>query len=109
MLQITEERLALQAEKSRLETAAKLNQSNDPQKCRAEIDVAVRVAKEAAERTDKERETLLQQQYEVELLKRNLADQEQKLLFKEKELQTLMRSAEYKIKESKKHLRRLKI
>lgn len=104
MLQITEEKLALQAEKLRLETAAKLSQSYDPQKCRAEIDVAVRVAKEAAERTDRERENLLQQQYEMEMLKRNLADQEKKLLLKEKDLQTVTRSAEYKIKESEKAL-----
>lgn len=104
MLQITEERLALQAEKSRLETAAKLNQTNNAQKSRAEIDVAIRVAKEAAERTDRERENLLQQQYDTEMLKRHLEDQEKKLLLKEKELQTLTRSAEYKIKESDKAL-----
>lgn len=43
MLYITEQRLALEAEKSRLETAAKLNKSYDPQVARAEIDAAVQV------------------------------------------------------------------
>lgn len=43
MLFITEQRLTLEAEKSRLETAAKLNKNHDPQIARAEIDAAIQV------------------------------------------------------------------
>lgn len=43
LLYITEQRLALEAEKSRLETATKLNKNHDPQVARAEIDAAVQV------------------------------------------------------------------
>lgn len=43
LLMLTEQRLALEAEKSRVETAAKLNRSYDPQIARAEIEAAVQV------------------------------------------------------------------
>lgn len=46
MLFVTEQRLALEAEKSRLETMAKLNRSQDPQAARAEIDAAVQVIRD---------------------------------------------------------------
>lgn len=46
MLMLTEQRLELEAKKSRLDTAAKLNRNYDPQMARAEIDVAVQVKRE---------------------------------------------------------------
>lgn len=104
MLKITEERLALQAEKSRLETIAKLTESQDPQKGRAEIEAAIQVAKEAAELTDKERENLHRKQYELEMMKRNFLDREQKLSLKEKELEGLSQEAQRKIKGGEKAL-----
>lgn len=101
-LQLTEERLALQTEKSRLETAAKLHQNHDPQKAKAEVEAAIQVAKEAAELTDKERENLLQKQHGLEVMKRSLHDREQKLSLKERELHTLSQQAENRIRESQK-------
>lgn len=43
LLHITEQRSMLEAEKSRLDTATKLNKTHDPQIARAEIDAAVQV------------------------------------------------------------------
>lgn len=43
ILSLTEQRLILEAEKSRIETAAKLHKNYDPQVARAEIDAAVQV------------------------------------------------------------------
>lgn len=60
------------------------------------------MAKEAAELTDREREKLQRQQYELESLKRNVLDKERKLVLKERELDMLMQKAEAKIHESEK-------
>lgn len=95
-LQLTEEKLSLSAERSRLETSTKLNQNYDAQRARAEIDAAIEVAQKAAELTDAERRNLQRAQCEVETLKRTLQDRERKLAIREKELESLMEIAEKK-------------
>lgn len=67
------------------------------------------MAKEAAELTDREREKLQRQQYELESLKRNLLDKERKLMLKEKELDLLMQKAETKIRDSDKAMDNAKL
>ncbi|GJQ79018.1 hypothetical protein Trydic_g179 [Trypoxylus dichotomus] len=98
-LQLTEEKLAISAERSRLETSTKLLQNYDSQKARAEIDAAIEVAQKAAELTDIERKNLQRVQCEVETLKRSLLDREHKLALKEKELEVMMQIAEKKSKD----------
>lgn len=98
-LQLTEEKLAISAERSRLETSTKLFQNYDSQRARAEIDAAIEVAQKAAELTDVERKNLQRVQCDVETLKRTLLDREHKLAMKEKELETLMAIAERKSKD----------
>lgn len=57
------------------------------------------MANEAAQLTDREREKLQRQQYELESIKRNLLDKERKLSMKERELDMLTQKAESKIRE----------
>lgn len=96
LLQLTEEKLALTVERSKLETAAKLSQSYEPQRVKAEIEAAVQVAREAAEMADKERAQLQRQQVEVESFKRNLIDRERKLEQRELDVGKAMQSVERK-------------
>lgn len=67
------------------------------------------MAKEAAELTDREREKLQRQQYELESLKRNLLDKERKLALKERELDLLMQKAETKIRDGDKAMDNAKL
>ncbi|KAK5642506.1 hypothetical protein RI129_008673 [Pyrocoelia pectoralis] len=107
--QITEEKLRISAEKSRLETAAKLSQNYDLDRNKVEIEAAIQVAKEAAERTDQERKKLHAQQAEVESLKRSLADQQYQLSLKEQQLQQLMLKADQKAKNGEQALMDAKV
>ncbi|KAK4876733.1 hypothetical protein RN001_009239 [Aquatica leii] len=109
ILQLTEEKLSISAEKSRLETAAKLTNSFDTQRDRVEIDAAIQVAKQAAERTDKEREKLHKQQSELESLKRDILDKQRQLASKERELEEMIVSAERKAKDGEKALAEAKL
>ncbi|KAI4471527.1 fas-binding factor 1 [Holotrichia oblita] len=98
-LQLTEEKLAISAERSRLETSTKLLQNYDAQRARAEIDAAIEVAQKAAELTDIERKNLQRMQCDVETMKRSLLDREHKLAMKEKDLEMLTQIAEKKSKD----------
>lgn len=102
LLQLTEEKLSLAAEKSRLETSNKLMINYDSQKSKAEIDAAVQIAKEATEMADKERENLHKERCEIEKVKRSLQDQERKLSLRETEVENLMKEAERKKNEGEK-------
>ncbi|RZC39276.1 fas-binding factor 1, partial [Asbolus verrucosus] len=101
ILQLTEEKLAASAEKARLETSSKL-MNYDTQRAKTEIDAAIKIAKEATEMADKEREHLHREKCEVERLKRFLLDQERKLSLREVEVENSMRVAEQKISEGEK-------
>ena len=94
MLQLTEEKLAISAERTRLETSTKLSQNYDTQRAKAEVEAAMQVAKRAAEMTDRERDNLHKMQYEVESLKRSLVDREKRLSSKERELEESLRDSE---------------
>lgn len=96
ILAITEEKLKVSAEKIRLETSAKLQQNYDSQKGQVEMDAAIQAAKEATMQTDEERKSLYRQQAEAETLRRNLNDKEQKLNFREAELQSVIKNIERK-------------
>ncbi|XP_044269147.1 fas-binding factor 1 [Tribolium madens] len=102
MLQLSEEKLSLAAEKSRFETSNKLMVNYDSQKAKAEIDAAVQIAKEAAEMADKERESLNKERCEMEKLKRSLQDHKRKLNLRETEVENLMKEAENKKNEGEK-------
>lgn len=102
MLQLTEEKLAIAAEKSRLETSSKLSQNYDAHRSRAEIEAALQVAREATELTDREREKLCKQQSDTEIFKRTLLDKERKLLLKEQEIENITKIAEQKYRDGEK-------
>lgn len=104
MEQLTEQKLAIVTEKSRLETAARLNQNYDINKGKAEIEAALQVAKEATELTDNEREKLCRKQCELEILKRSLVDRERKLQMKEHEIENVAKMAEQKYRDGEKAL-----
>ncbi|CAH0546499.1 unnamed protein product [Brassicogethes aeneus] len=107
-LQLNEEKLQIAAEKSRLETTAKLNVDFNSQRMKAEIEAAIEVAKESAEMTDRERDNLQRQQIEVEKLKRSLTQKENKLKEKEDELRQLSYEAERRSEEAEKAIRESK-
>lgn len=86
--------MQLQAERTKLETAAKLNVNRGPEANRAEIEAAIAVARDAAELTDREREKLCRQQQEVERIKRMLRDREMNVTNKEQELSGIYRQKE---------------
>lgn len=96
MLELTEEKLRLSAERTGLETSARLQQNYDSQKGQRDVEAAIRVAKESAEQTDREREGLYRQQAEIEALKRSLVDREQKLIFRETQMHSVIEAAERK-------------
>lgn len=104
MQQLTEEKLSLIAEKSRLETTSKLQASYDTSKGKAEIEAALQVAKEATDLTDREREKLCKKQSELELFKRTLQERERKLYMKEQEVDNLGKIAEQKFKDGEQAL-----
>lgn len=109
MLKLTEEKLAIATEKSRIEVSAKLNQNFDSTKAKAEIEAAIKIAKEATELTDKERENLCKQQCEVEMLKRSYMDRETKLSAKQLELEKLFKVADEKYREGERSLTEAKV
>ncbi|GLV46583.1 twitchy [Carabus blaptoides fortunei] len=109
ILKLTEEKLAIATEKSRLEVNAKLNQNFDSAKAKAEIETAIKIAKEAAELTDKERENLCKQQCEVEILKRSYMNRETKLSTKQLELEKLFKEADEKYREGERSLTEAKV
>ncbi|XP_017780910.1 PREDICTED: uncharacterized protein PFB0145c [Nicrophorus vespilloides] len=94
--EITEQKLALHTEKIKLETSIKLGQNYDSQRAKVEMEAAMQVAKEAAEMTDRERDNLLRQIREVEILKRNLIDREKKVSSRELELEKSLEHANRK-------------
>uniref|UniRef100_A0A1Y1MZU4 Fas-binding factor 1 C-terminal domain-containing protein n=1 Tax=Photinus pyralis TaxID=7054 RepID=A0A1Y1MZU4_PHOPY len=104
ILQITEEKLRISAEKSKLETAAKLTQNFDAERNKVEIEAAIQVAKEAAERADHERKQLHGKHAEVESLKRSLVDQQHQLSLKEQQLKQLMLKADQRAKDGEQAL-----
>lgn len=104
MLELTEEKLRVSAERTSLETSAKLKHDYDSQKAQKDAEAAIRVAKESTEQTDRERDVLYKQQAEVEALKRSLFDKEQKLNFRESELQSVIEAAERKAAEGERAL-----
>lgn len=99
MLQLTEEKLILSAERSKMETSLKLNQNYETQKAKAEMEAAIQIAKETAEMAEKDREQLYRQQLDAESLKRSLIDRGRKLEQKEIELTVALESAEKKARE----------
>lgn len=109
VLKLTEEKLAISAERARLETSAKLSQNFDKSKASAEIEAALKVAREATELTDRERENLCRQQCEIEMLKRTLQDRESKLNSKEMELDKLFRVSDQKYRDGEKALNEAKL
>lgn len=104
MLELTEQKLSIAAEKSRLEINAKLSQNYDINKGRAEIEAALQVAKEATTLTDQEREKLYRQQIEIESVKRQLLDRERKLELREQEIENLIKIADQKYKDGERAL-----
>ncbi|XP_045462068.1 inner centromere protein A [Harmonia axyridis] len=109
MIQLTEEKLSISAEKARLTTTSKLNVQFDTQKAKAELEAAIQVAKDAAEMTDRERDTLQRRILEFESLKRVIKDKERKLVSKEEELSELIYVSEQKYKNGERALKDAKM
>ncbi|KAF5287870.1 hypothetical protein FQA39_LY15646 [Lamprigera yunnana] len=99
ILQLTEEKLLISAEKSRLETRSKLNDTFENKRDKVEIDAAIQVAKDAADRIDREREKLQKKQCELESLKQSVVDKRHQLMLRETQLQDMFLSAERKAKD----------
>lgn len=109
ILQLTEEKLVISAEKSRLETSCQLQTNFDSQKAKAEMEAAMQVAKEVTEMTDKEREKLHKEKCDIEKIKRSLQEQERKLSLKERGLDGLMYDSRRKMEDGQKSIEEAKI
>ncbi|XP_062555145.1 fas-binding factor 1 [Armigeres subalbatus] len=96
MQKINDEKLLLQEEKTKVDTLAKIQKKDQSEVSRAEIDVAVKVAEDAAKQSDAERERLLNLQRQFETKRRELINQESQLRTKSSELETAINSAKQK-------------
>lgn len=108
--EIQAERLKITEEKVKLETLKKLNESQRPNKSilENEVNIAIKVAKEAAHQSDLEREALMGIQRQFELKKREMIDYENRIRRKEAELEMVLQVAkqrEHKAEEIIRHLK----
>ncbi|XP_055371996.1 putative leucine-rich repeat-containing protein DDB_G0290503 [Condylostylus longicornis] len=100
---VQDEKKLLAIEKTKFETARKLDEGSGLNRSRAEIDIAIKVAKEATKQADVERERFLKSQRELEIRKRDLIDQENELRSKGEELESEIlktKSKERKVREA---------
>ncbi|XP_018321776.1 trichohyalin isoform X2 [Agrilus planipennis] len=109
VLQLTEEKLAISAEKSRLEISSKLANNYDVQKAQVEVEAAVKAARDAAAKTDLERENLLKAQHELESLKRDMRDRDHVLSLKEKSFEALQKELDDRAAEAERALAQAKL
>lgn len=113
--QLQDDRIAVLAEKSKLETLERLQRPSEISTSRAEIDAAVQVAhvscpnktpenlvsifhysKDAARQSDLERERHIEQQRKFECRRRELIDQENGIRSRETELETAINETKSK-------------
>lgn len=93
---IQEERQLLLEEKAKIDTLSKIQEKDQSDLSRAEIDAAIKVAEDAAKQADVERERLLELQRQFESKRRELINQESQLQTKSSELETAINSAKVK-------------
>lgn len=96
MRRIEDEKLSVIAERTKLETIARLQKtipSDNTRVSQSEVDAAIKVAQDAARQSDEERERLLGQQRRYEKKKRELIDQENSLRSRENDLEIALNSA----------------
>ncbi|XP_018564560.1 intracellular protein transport protein USO1-like [Anoplophora glabripennis] len=102
IVQLTEEKLKLSAEKARIETSNKLSNNYESEKIKAEAEMAIQVAKDISQKVSQEREFLFRQKSDIEALKRELNDRERELQDKEINLEYLIENTQRKINDDKK-------
>ncbi|KAG5896351.1 hypothetical protein JTB14_005829 [Gonioctena quinquepunctata] len=102
--QLTEEKLQISAQKSRIETSSKLSVNFEAEKMKREAETAIQVTKELTEKVSQERESLYRQKTELESLRRILTEKERELAEKEADLDFLTRDTNGKLKENQKVL-----
>ncbi|XP_055691186.1 cingulin-like protein 1 [Lutzomyia longipalpis] len=91
MEQIEDERRKLTEERLKLEMLEKINPGRTT---KAEVEIALKVAEDAAREVDKERENLMKLQRECETVRRQLQDRENALKRKEVDVETAIRTAQ---------------
>ncbi|KXJ83964.1 hypothetical protein RP20_CCG024917 [Aedes albopictus] len=96
MQKVQDEKTLLQEEKTKIDTLSKIQKKDQREISRAEIDVAIKVAEDAAKQADVERERLLQLQRQFEAKRRELINQESQLRTKSSELETAINGAKLK-------------
>ncbi|CAG9859178.1 unnamed protein product [Phyllotreta striolata] len=101
IMQLTEEKLQLAAEKAKFETTSKLTNSYEVERAKAEAEAAIEEAKQLSTRLNQERHALQRQKGELQALRHGLSERERELEDKEAELEYLMQDAQKKLKEDK--------
>lgn len=102
IVQLTEEKLKLSAEKVRIETSNKLYNNYEIEKIKAEAEMAIQVAKDLSHKVNQERDFLYRQKNDTENLQKELADREKALQDKEINLEYLIENTQRKINDDKK-------
>ncbi|XP_055906091.1 fas-binding factor 1 [Eupeodes corollae] len=87
MEQIHEERVQLNIEKAKIETAKKLESHTSIEQSRLEIEASLKVAQDVTRQAEAERERFFKLQRQFEAQKRSLIDKENEIRFKEQELE----------------------
>ncbi|XP_050301489.1 fas-binding factor 1 isoform X2 [Anthonomus grandis grandis] len=100
-MQLTEEKLKLVAEKSKLDVSAKLVNSYEIEKIKTEAETAINVAKELTEKLNMERNSVLRQKSELESLRQQLLEKERNLIEREEYLELNRQSMQQKSLEDK--------
>ncbi|XP_057652983.1 fas-binding factor 1-like [Diorhabda carinulata] len=101
VMQLTEEKLQLASEKSKLETSAKISNSYEVERVKIEAETAIKEAKCLSERLNRERALLQREKIELNALKQNLMERERELEDKESEMEFLVQDTQKKLKEDK--------
>ncbi|CAG9761485.1 unnamed protein product [Ceutorhynchus assimilis] len=100
-MQLTEEKLKLSAEKSRIQVSAKLVSNYEVEKVKTEAETAIQVAKELTEKLNLERSFVQRQKVELDSFRNKLMEKERELLEKEETLEEVKRTVQQKTNEDR--------
>ncbi|XP_030766192.1 interaptin-like [Sitophilus oryzae] len=99
--QLTEEKLRIDSEQTRLKVSASLVTDYEVQKVKNEAETAIQVAKELTEQLTRERNLVQRQKVDLENFRRRLVEKEVELTEREEEMEEVRREMRQKIVEDR--------
>ncbi|KAH0998618.1 putative leucine-rich repeat-containing protein DDB_G0290503 [Dendroctonus ponderosae] len=100
-LELTEAKLKLTSERSRLEVSAKLMNNYEVEKMKTEAETAIQVAKELTDKLNLERTFVQRQKMELQSFRNQLLEKERDLLEREETVEEMSRSIQHKTSENR--------